>query len=176
MANSPRRWKLIGAIGALALLSTSNAFGQGPATSAATRAARFGGAHGMDNPALRYFGGPVTQRPTPQRGAATVSASPVARAPVHKPFHGATLNSPVTPYLSLDLLESSTGLPNYYAFVRPQLEQRRQFEIQQAQYLKLQQQVNAGAATNGGPTGQAGGAPSRYSARFQNYGAYYPLR
>ncbi|MEM9660006.1 MAG: hypothetical protein AAF961_16705, partial [Planctomycetota bacterium] len=90
---------------------------------------------GQSNPALRYFAGtpatsaPSAARPTP-RAAANDPSPPPTR--VSKPFENTPRGPIVSPYLALDVNEGLTGMPAYYALVRPRLDQMRQNQTQQA--------------------------------------------
>lgn len=133
---------------------------------------------GVDTPALRHFGGRPAVRPALPRARTAAAITPTPRTAVRKPFDGAVAAAPVSPYLSLAFRESATALPNYYALVRPQIQQQRQFEMQRAQFLKLQQQLrNAGAVVQTTPGGSPISMPTTgHSAQFQNYGGYFPGR
>ena len=129
-----------------------------------------------NNPALNFFGGTKSMRHIPQSRRGTMPAPrPVQTAPVAKPFSYVQQASTLSPYLALDNLETSTSLPNYLLYVRPQLEQQQANRVQQAQYWQTQQQLratNAGGAVTGGPSG---GIPTTgHSAQFMNIGGYYP--
>lgn len=159
------------------LLFSSLALGQSADRTSLT-STNFSATTGTNNPALRYFGGTALLQPSSRRPALQLPAlAPMPKRPIRKPFAGATLGSPVSPYLALDLRESGSGLPNYYAFVRPQLQQQRQFELQQAQYQMLQQQVRSSGATAGSPSGSRASMPTTgHSTQFQNLGGYFPGR
>lgn len=94
---------------------------------------------------------------------------------VAKPFSGVQQTSGLSPYLALDARESEDSLPNYYMFVKPQLDQQRYNAVQQAQYQRLQGQVNAAASMASGPPVD-NAATADYRNRFLNYGGYYPTR
>ncbi|MEQ8209010.1 MAG: hypothetical protein RH917_04195 [Lacipirellulaceae bacterium] len=137
--------------------------------------ATFGSTTGHSNPAQRYFGtsGAVATPQTPRRPA--FRQPPVTRPTtrtIRKPFENVTPQSNLSPYLSLDLLASPNAIPNYHAYVRPQLEQSHQQQKQNAQIQRLQSQVSAvnlpgaPAATNGVPT-------TGHSTQFMNVGGYY---
>jgi hypothetical protein len=131
---------------------------------------------GRDNPALRYFGGSkALAYSSAGRSRPMPAPQPVQTAAVVKPFSGVQPASAVTPYLALDERESTTGLPNYYLFVKPQLDQQARNQIQQAQYRRLQQQMRM--ATAGGVVSRSlsGGMPTTgHSTQFMNNGGYYP--
>lgn len=131
---------------------------------------------GRNNPALRYFGGATTAAyAAPSRPAVLPAPLPAPTAPSNKPFSGVQQAAAISPYLGLDAArESGTSLPNYFLYVRPQLEQQQMNQVQQAQFRKLQQQVRTAAAP-GVATSPGGGLPTTgTSAQFMNSGSYYP--
>lgn len=109
-------------------------------------------------PAMYYFAsGGVSQQlayfaPQPQ-----ASAVPSGTPATSKPFQYIQRDSPITPYANLNQLESSTGIPNYYTFVQPRLQQRDRIEAQGREQQRLHRQVRApshvapGIAANGTP-------------------------
>ncbi len=131
---------------------------------------------GRNNPALTYFGGSAAMAYASRPAATPLPAPlPVRTAPISKPFSGGVhQGSNLSPYLGLDGRESETGLPNYFLYVKPQLDQQRVNHVQQAQYRKLQQQVRTASAP-GVVTSPGGGIPTTgHSAQFMNGGGYYP--
>lgn len=130
------------------------------------------GTTGMNNPALRYFRG--TPAPAAAPAARSPRPAPVTPTPPRvsprraKPFSDTVLQPTVTPYLALSLLETNAGLPNYHLFVKPQLDQQRQAQVQQYQQQQMQQELRAASLPAAPATGSA--------ARFQNYNGYYPMR
>lgn len=107
-----------------------------------------------------YFGG-ITQNAGPAR-------------PTVKPFSGANNSPSVTPYLSLSSPFSSTAT-NYYTQVRPQIDQQRAIQQQQAQNARFQHQLNSMAARPPFETsGSSALAPTGHAAVFQNTLGYYP--
>lgn len=138
--------------------------------------ATFGSTSGRSNPALRYFGnnGVAATPQTPPRATfrqPTVT-QPTAR-PMSKPFENVTPQSNLSPYLSLDLLASPNSIPNYHAYVRPQLEQSQQQQRQNAQIQRLQSQVST-ANLPGAPAATGGMPTTGHSTQFMNVGGYYP--
>jgi hypothetical protein len=130
---------------------------------------------GQNNPALSYFAShkPVYFASPSTRPARSVTTAAYASpaAPRMKPFAAVQQGSTVSPYLALDVLENGVSVPNYYAFVRPQLEQQRQNRVEQAQYFKGQQQFpgagqRAPFATGSMPT-------TGHSTQFMNHGTYF---
>ncbi|MDC0937031.1 hypothetical protein OAS39_12155 [Pirellulales bacterium] len=127
---------------------------------------------GMNNPASRYFGGVPNVAPVHRSAVIAQPILPTPRQHALKPFHGVTPSPTVTPYLALGLA-GTDALSNYYSIVRPQIQQQQQLEMQNAQMIKLQQQLRAN-----GTVVPRGGMPTTgsTSGRFQNYGGYYPSR
>jgi hypothetical protein len=92
------------------------------------------------------------------------------------PFSNSIPSRPaVSPYLNL-LQPNSTGVSNYFNYVRPQIQQRQELIRQQAQIHQIQRQVERG---------QAGGVPVRgsqeiratgHETAFMNYLHFYPAR
>jgi hypothetical protein len=130
---------------------------------------------GRSNPALNFFGGSRALDYAARPPKPLPPPRPVNVGPVGKPFSGVQQASTISPYLGLDAVrESENSLPNYFLYVRPQLEQQRINQVQQAQYRKLQQQVRT-AATPGAATSPHGGIPTTgHSSQFMNNGGYYP--
>ena len=131
---------------------------------------------GRNNPALTYFGGAAAPAYAPRAQVTPMPAPlPVRTVPIAKPFSGGVQQaSNLSPYLGLDARETETSLPNYFLYVRPQLDQQRFNQVQQAEYRKLQQQVRTASAP-GMATNPGGGIPTTgSSAQFMNSGGYYP--
>ncbi len=89
-----------------------------------------------------------------------------------KPFQTATSGETISPYLNLFRSESeeSESAPNYFAFVRPQLEQRETQANQQRDQDRSRQTPRRRATT--GTTYQATGGPARYMDTAQFYGGW----
>jgi hypothetical protein len=130
---------------------------------------------GRSNPALDFYGGSKALAYAPQSRPLPLPAPvPVQTRPTAKPFSGVQQASAISPYLMLDARETPDGLPNYYFYVKPQMDQRRVNQAQQAQYRRLQQQVRTASAA-GAATNPNGGIPTTgHSAQFMNNGGYYP--
>ena len=162
---------VLGLVLGLLVVGFADAVAQAPYPYGASRQSHI--ATGLDNPALRYFRGtsPITppQRTPPPAQPVAPQPSP---QPAPKPFQGVTPTSTVTPYLALGLT-GTDALANYYTIVRPQIQQQQQIELQNAQLVKLQQQLRASGAVV-----PRGGMPTTGSSvgRFQNYGGYYLTR
>lgn len=133
---------------------------------------------GFHNPAMEYFGKSRPQFYARQEGARPAVAPAAAAAPLaglaqkNKPFANVRTGPTISPYLGLDIRESGVGLPNYYAFVRPQLDQQQQNGVQQAQYQRLQRQFNA--AAGGSAFTREGMSTTGHATQFLNAGGYYP--
>ena len=96
---------------------------------------------------------------------------------IQKPFRNLAQQPSVSPYLSLDIATAGgdTGLPNYYAFYKPQQDQRQLVQSQQAEIQKLQQRVNAAQVGNRLARNPREGMPTTgNSSQFMNLGNYYP--
>ena len=129
----------------------------------------------LSTPALKYFG----------RGKHTAIQKPRSRRPAPlpqriqyqggKPFQNTNRGPTITPYLQLDTLESSVGVPNYYSRVLPQIKQQQVSQAQSIQLRRLQQQVRlaGGTAAITGP--RNGSVPTTgHSSQFLNVGGYFP--
>lgn len=129
------------------------------------------------NPALRYFGGKnaqtVYQQPPTRQQPPAPQPIQVTRA--NKPFSGTTYTSTITPYLNLDVRQSDVGIPNYYAFVRPQLEQQRTNQLQRRRMQRMQRELRMASVP--GIASPNGGIPTTgHSTQFLNIGNYFPGR
>lgn len=83
-----------------------------------------------------------------------------------KPFNTLVHSPTVSPYLNLYRETEDEAAPNYYAFVRPQLEQQAQNDSQAKQLQSLQRQLQQ--ATFNAPV-----AAPRPAARFGDTGRFY---
>lgn len=126
-------------------------------------------------PALQYFGGhKLTIAPAPRPRTALPTPQPVQLSG-GKPFQAVSRPPSLSPYMGLDMLESDVGLPNYYAYTRPQIQQRQANAAQQAQLRRLQQQMRMANATGVVSRNPSGGIPTTgHSSQFLNMGGYYP--
>lgn len=137
-------------------------------------------ANGQIRQALNFYGG------SPAR--ATLSQFP-ARSPIQagpqqpmqrqiKPFNTIYHEPTISPYMNLYREENdSEGAPNYFAFVRPQLDQIEENRMQQAELQKLSRQTQGRARTNVPQQYQAMGnsnrsSPARYMDTAQFYGGW----
>lgn len=131
---------------------------------------------GRNNPAINFFGAPKSTQHTarPMRSVQPPPPVAVQTKPIAKPFSGHRESSTISPYLGLDYFEDSVGLPNYYLFVRPQIDQNYVNDQQRIDNRVLRaglRQANAGGAV----VRPAGGMPTTgHSAQFMNGGGYYP--
>jgi hypothetical protein len=131
---------------------------------------------GRTNPAFNFYGGTAASAYAPQpRLKPLPPPRPVNLAPTAKPFSGVQQAAAISPYLGLDAArETESSLPNYFLYVKPQLDQQRVNRVQQAQYRQLQQQVRTAGAP-GVVTSPNGGIPTTgHSSQFMNNGGYYP--
>jgi hypothetical protein len=98
--------------------------------------------------------------------------------PQPKPFQAIGQEPTISPYLNLHRAESDEeGAPNYFAFVRPQLEQIEDSRRQQSEILRLQRQMqsNASASAVSGARGSAvptTGVAARYMDTAQFYSGW----
>lgn len=177
---SRRTWRFTAATAVLALTACDLAAGQNTSGVAsptgAVRPGSYQRVSGASNPALDFYGGSRALAYAPQAASRPLpAAQPVTTAPAAKPFSDARQAPVISPYLSLDIRESSTGLPNYYAFVRPQLEQQRFEQQQQRQNQRVRQQLRSATAVGATTRGVNGGLPTTgHSTQYFNMGGYYP--
>ncbi|MEM8944342.1 MAG: hypothetical protein AAGD11_04090 [Planctomycetota bacterium] len=126
-------------------------------------------------PAMRYFA----------RGRQAVAAAPQSRRPqvpqqqtqaaAGKPFEYVTNGPTVTPYLSLDMVQTNEGVPNYYSRVLPQIQQQQANQKQQAELRRLQQQLRLANAPGLNINPRNSGVPTTgRSSQFLNNGGYFP--
>ncbi len=166
-----RHWKSLATCILILLLAGETARGQ----QAVQGAYGLGGRQGA--PATQYFGGGANMNLGRQPLQRQVPGpQPVQLAGSAKPFQNIHRPPALSPYLSLDLInDSGTGLPNYYAFFQPQMQQRQANEAQQAQIRRLQQQVRVANSTGALSNNSQGGMPTTgHSSQFMNLGGYFP--
>jgi hypothetical protein len=109
----------------------------------------------------------------PPRRAPTVP-SPMPSRRQGKPFQNMTEDPTISPWLNLDRSEDLEELPNYYAFVRPQLDQMRTNDANQQNLLHLQREVqNVSTAVVGPQYGNSGLGPTGHTARYMDTAQYY---
>lgn len=131
------------------------------------------GPSGQVTPAAQYFGGARAYQPVVQAGYDAPAPQPVQLTGT-KPFQNVQQASPISPYLSLDLPATSTSLPNYYAYVRPQQQQQASLEQQAQELRRLQQQIRVATAHGVVSKNPTAGMPTTgSSSQFMNLGGYY---
>ncbi|QEG38026.1 hypothetical protein [Bythopirellula goksoeyrii] len=127
-------------------------------------------------PAAVYFGsaqGNNRQMMTPQQAA----ISQPVQLTGNKPFQDIQHAPTVSPYLSMDLLETGTSLPNYYAYVRPQLQQMETNQRQAEEIRRLKKQVRMSNGQGSLNKNQNEGMPTTGgNKQFMNLGNYFPGR
>ncbi len=126
-------------------------------------------------PAMRYFGRgrqvPQAQRTSRRPAAAAQQVRPAAG----KPFEHVDRGPTVSPYLSLDMVQTNEGIPNYYSRVLPQIEQQEANAKQAAELRRLQQQLRLANAPGLNLKNRAAGVPTTGSSKqFMNRGSYFP--
>ncbi len=139
-------------------------------------------------PAAQYFANrsahnAMNRNQTQTPGIQTPGMQNYAPAPQHvqisgsKPFQNVQQSPTLSPYLAMDLIESSTQLPNYHAFVQPQIQQRAANESQARELQRLRQQVRVATATGVLSRNPTAGVPTTgSSSQFMNMGSYFPDR
>ena len=130
------------------------------------------------NPALRYFAG-KNVRPLPRSTMReqVPLPRPVQVAAQSKPFSRVSRTSTISPYLSLDVRQSDVGIPNYYAFVKPLLQQRATNRLQQKQFGQMEQKLRTASVNGIVANNPSGGMPTTgHSTQFLNMGQYFPGR
>jgi hypothetical protein len=110
----------------------------------------------------------------PQR-APVRPATPSSPNQQIKPFHAMQSGPTVSPYLNLYRDENdSEGAPNYYAFVKPQMEQIEANRASQLEIQRLQRQVQGGNVAK--PQYRAAATPpsgGNSAARYMDTAQYY---
>jgi hypothetical protein len=120
----------------------------------------------------------VVRKTVPQYSYSTVNrnlfSSNVGASQPQKPFSNVSPRGGVSPYLGLSAPFSSTA-EQYYAQVRPQIDQQRVNQQMEQRNAQLQHQLNSVAAK--APYDVQGSdtmTPTGHVAVFMNYGGYYP--
>ena len=130
----------------------------------------------VSTPASQFFSGARSVRSyqTPSRPTAAPQQMDISQQ--GKPFANLYRRPALSPYLSLELFnEEDTGLPNYYAFYKPQRDQQEANELQEARIRRLQQQVRMANSTGALSRNPTPGMPTTgNSSQFLNLGGYYP--
>jgi hypothetical protein len=108
-----------------------------------------------------------------------ISSAPVASMPqasrrFAKPFQDETDRPTLSPYLNLYRDEKATqGIPNYQAFVQPQLEQQAAAQRQQIQSQRLQRRGQPAVTSTGGQNGESAPAGASTAAHFMDTAQFY---
>lgn len=93
-----------------------------------------------------------------------------SKTPRGKPFQSIPMEPAVSPYLNMYRRDVDGGnLPNYFAFVLPQLEQQQASRQQTAELQKLRDQVQNLGASGGAPSSASMSAHARYMDTAQYY-------
>jgi hypothetical protein len=135
---------------------------------------------GQDRQLLDYYGAPSARATLSQMPRRTPirPAGPAAPRMQTKPFQSLEKEPTVSPYLNLHRNEDDVeGAPNYYAFVRPQVEQLEASRRQQLELLRLQRQLqstskSAVSSNYSAPAPAGPGAPARFMDTAQFYGSW----
>jgi hypothetical protein len=93
-----------------------------------------------------------------------------------KPFQWTPQRPTISPYLQLYREGLDDTLPNYFAFVLPQIEQQELLHRQQLELARIGQQLQAASRFASHPAAGAGALsapPQNYQARFMNTGGYF---
>ena len=126
---------------------------------------------GTLTPAMKYFGGVVRVAAAPRTRPTAMNETPQDG----KPFENLTRPQTISPYLALDRIESGVSLPNYHAFVRPQMEQQQAMERQSAQLRRMRHRLNSSGATDRRQSTLVGNVPTTGNSRqFLNTGGFFP--
>jgi len=126
------------------------------------------------NPALEYFVGTPAPPPRTAPRQRVPAPEPLQLTGTGKPFSNFQRTPTISPYLSLDIPQGESSLPSYYQYVRPQLQQQRANRIQQAEIMRLQQQLRSKTSTGIIANSPAGGMPTTgHSSQFMNLGGYF---
>lgn len=135
----------------------------------------------LRTPAAMYFGGrsAAYQMAQNQKSGLGTGNSGLAYQSMQvsnsKPFQDIQQQPTLSPYLALDLIESSTGLPNYTMFVQPQIQERAANEARERELQRLRQQVRVAAARGVvSKNGTASVPTTGSSLQFMNVGSYFP--
>jgi hypothetical protein len=130
--------------------------------------------------ALNFYGGNPARVTLSQFPARTpIQAGP--QQPIGrqiKPFNTIYREPTISPYMNLYREENdSQGAPNYFAFVRPQLDQNEEIRMQQMEIQKLSRQTQGRARTTVPQQYRAAGnsnrsTPARYMDTAQFYGGW----
>ncbi|MCI0491970.1 MAG: hypothetical protein L0Z07_03420 [Planctomycetes bacterium] len=125
--------------------------------------------------ALSFYGGYSARATLGQlpRRTPIQSAPPQPMQRQLKPFQTVQATPTISPYHNLNREETADNLPNYFTFVRPQLQQIETNQAQQRDLQRLQRQLGTVSTTVVGPQGGAAtnaAAPARFMDTAQFYG------
>lgn len=127
--------------------------------------------------ALSFYGGysaRATLSQLPRRAPLQPSSPrPIGRQP--KPFDTIHHEPTVSPYMNLHRNEDNDeSAPNYFAFVRPQMEQLETARLRQREIQQLHRQLQGVYSTAAGPPYPAGGMPGTgTAARYMDTAQFY---
>lgn len=113
-------------------------------------------------------------RPAPVQAATTTPAAQTTH-PRGKPFQAVQADPALSPYLNLYRTNLDPNMmPNYFALVRPQLEQQEMNRKQSAEIRQLQKQLQNSPAAAAGTQYSAGSTSGMSaSARYMDTGQFY---
>ena len=106
----------------------------------------------------------------------SLAAAPMHAVPQTKPFQTIHQRPTISPYLQLHREELEDTLPNYFAFVRPQIQQQELIRQQQLELQNIHQRLQRTAtqAPVSGPSADPSATqPQSFHARFLNTGNYF---
>jgi hypothetical protein len=116
----------------------------------------------------------MPQRPGLARQMEPTVPSPQTGRQAYKPFIGASNGPTVSPYMNLYREEELDTAPNYYSFVRPQLDQLEQNDRQQQELTRLNRQVQRMSyGTSAAGTAPAGTPSTGHRVRFGDTAQFY---
>jgi hypothetical protein len=129
--------------------------------------------------ALGFYGGQSAMatlnslpRNTIYQPAQFASSQPSQRPT--KPFQNAANRPTMSPYLNLFRTDQgSQGIPNYYAYVQPELEQQAAGERQQIQSERRERQNRSAPSTTSAQSGAAPQAAFSTAAHFMDTAQFY---
>jgi len=99
------------------------------------------------------------------------------RTPAQKPFSRDQLRPAISPFLNIFRDDELESAPNYYAFVRPQMQQQEFARQQRLENQRLKRQVQTMSTGGGFSAGGNRSLPTTgHTTRFMNIGGYYGPR
>ena len=129
--------------------------------------------------ALGFYGGrsamaTLNELPRSTAYQAAQNTAPQPRRRPTKPFQTASNRPALSPYLNLFRDDkSTTGIPNYYQYVQPQLEQQSAEQRQQIQSERRERKGRAASNMSGGLTAGAAQPEPSTSAHFMDTAQFY---